>query len=241
MSEINEAIERIRNNPNRGATCAVRDKDRILSHWLGSREAFTVIKSRPKVQKRGRPTIRRDQGEAGEWRRAKYRRNRCSPIVCMNVNGSPLFSLSSSLIFSHFFPSRLFPAYGFHRSSPLSLSPNAFGNIFPIVLTVLSLVLLPNFNGKLKKKVPLLPFRKFRYFAKDRCSIRSKNNAGKNEISWMMKQLFLKYFSAPSLLLNSLIHFTRIYILYIYICIFLPYIFHIQRNVNYVSSSFLLF
>lgn len=32
MSEINEAIERIRNNPNSGATCAVRDKDRILSH-----------------------------------------------------------------------------------------------------------------------------------------------------------------------------------------------------------------
>lgn len=111
-----------------------------------------MIKSRPKVQKRGRPTIRRDQGEAGEWRRAKYRRNRCSPIVCMNVNASPLFSLSSSLIFSHFFPSRLFPACRFHRSSPLSLSPNAFGNIFPILLTVLLLVLLPNFNGKLKKK-----------------------------------------------------------------------------------------
>lgn len=32
MSEINEAIERIRNNPNSGATCAVRDKERILSH-----------------------------------------------------------------------------------------------------------------------------------------------------------------------------------------------------------------
>lgn len=126
---------------------------------------------------------------------------------------SPTFSLLAC-----FLPA----SYGFHRSSPLSLSPNAFGNIFPIVLTVLSLVLLPNFNGKLKKKVPLLPFRKFRYFAKDRCSIRSKNNAGKNEISWMMKQLFLKYFSAPSLLLNSLIHFTRIYILYIYV-----YFFHI--------------
>lgn len=32
MSEINEAIEGIRNNPNSGATCAVRDKERILSH-----------------------------------------------------------------------------------------------------------------------------------------------------------------------------------------------------------------
>lgn len=32
MSEINEAIERIRNNPNSSATCAVRDKERILSH-----------------------------------------------------------------------------------------------------------------------------------------------------------------------------------------------------------------
>lgn len=37
MGEINEPTEWMQNNPGGDATCAARDKDRILSRWLGVR------------------------------------------------------------------------------------------------------------------------------------------------------------------------------------------------------------
>lgn len=102
MSEINEAIERIRNNPNSGATCAVRDKERILSHWLAVGKPSRWLSRVRKYRNVAVQLFEGTKGKAGEWRRPKYRRNRCSPIVCMNVNGSSIFPLffASSLTFS---------------------------------------------------------------------------------------------------------------------------------------------
>lgn len=166
MSEINEAIERIRNNPNSGATCAVRDKDRILSHWLAVGKPSRWLSRVRKYRNVAVQLFQGTKGKAREWRRPKYRRNRCSPIVCMNVNGSSIFPLllASSLTFSL----RCFLPAGsrFHHSSspPLLLSPNTYlGTSFTSCLRFSS-VLLPNFNGKFKKSKLLLLFRYFQRF-----------------------------------------------------------------------------
>ena len=127
-----------------------------------------MIKSRPKVQKRGRSTIPRDQGESlGNGEDRKYRRNRCSPIVCMNVNGSSIFP-SLPRLFSRFFPS-LFPACRFPLSPPLpfpiAFTQHIFGNIFPVVLTLFLRAAFTEFsNGKFKKSKPLLLFQYFDIF-----------------------------------------------------------------------------
>lgn len=164
MSEINEAIERIRNNPNSSATCAVRDKERILSHWLAVGKPSRWLS---RVRKYRNVAVQLFQGTKGKaWGMEKTENidEIGAPPSSAWMLTVPLFSplfLASSLAF---FLRCFLPAGSrFHHSSPLLLlSPNTYlGTSFPSCFS--SVLLLPN-SRKFKKSKPLLLFRYFDIF-----------------------------------------------------------------------------
>lgn len=156
MSEINEAIERIRNNPNSGATCAVRDKERILSHWLAVGKPSRWLS---RVRKYRNVAVQLFQGTKGKaWGMEKTENidEIGAPPSSAWMLTVPLFSplfLASSLAFSL----RCFLPAGsrFHHSSPfLLLSPNTYlGTSFPSCFS--SVLLLPNSRTESLKKANL--------------------------------------------------------------------------------------